>query len=473
MDTTSTLPIRVSRATLGRHKGNRRFYAAGRYLQRAGFVPGVFLAVAAHGKTLELSPSPVATHNRVSVKAGDIPVIDVNSSLMTAVFGTDGAVVVRVEAGRIVLAPAITESRVAARLRDGSAGSVYAGGGLFDAAARTAGFTPRFAIEIEERYAAIYERNHAEASMHCLSVHEAAFCPLPPVELLCMGIPCEPFSRAARTAKGAGGGKRDATLPATAHPLGDMTLWAFLVIARTNPRTIIIEEAPAYAGSETAHALLGALRRSGYHVSVRVISPHEHGFLARRARTVIVAQTPAEDGTVTDPWPPIAETAQTVTDVLDTDVREDAWFDEGTKPWLFAHREKQAMRGNGFGAIVVDLAARVAPVLKKRYFAGQGDNPVVPHPTRPDTLRWFTLAEARRIMAVPDAYELGEATTTAGEVLGQGVHVGLLGQIVRRSTGREDAAARIVAHADVQGDRSAEGAGLPLFHGWTDATQEG
>jgi hypothetical protein len=62
--------------------------------------------------------------------------------------------------------------------------------------------------------------------------------------------------------------------------------------------------------------------------------------------------------------------------------------------------------------------------------AGQGDNPVVAHPTKPNTYRWFTLAELRRFHGVPSGYNLGTAKTTAGEIVGQGVVVDLFRQVI-------------------------------------------
>lgn len=468
-------PLTVRAATIGTASGRPRYYAQGKYLARAGFQPGSFLRLTMVGEgetaALEVSVATEPTGNRVSAKAvgrrGDeaadrVPVIDLTSSMLRELFGEGGSVHVRVEAGRLLLSRPLLDRRIAARLRDGSEGSVFSGGGLMTEAARMAGFTPRFAVEIDERYADIYEANHPTATMYRMSAHEAAFASLPRVELLTMGIPCEPWSMATRQAKGTGGQKRDHSLPATAHPLGDMALWAFSIIARVNPRTIVIEEAPAFAASETAYLLRGALERLGYAVDCRVIDASECGYPTKRKRTVLVAQTPDAEGSRWSPWPVECEATRRVGDYLDRDVADSQWWDRTSKAWVFDHADRQRAKGNGFAFQTIDPDAPAVGALKKRMLAGQGDSPVVASPTEPDTYRWLTLSEMRRFHGVPERYDLGDAVTTAGEVVGQGVHVELFADIIARATGRTAtpiaaAVAEVAPPETAQTARSGEG----------------
>lgn len=466
-------PLRVTATRLGAARGNPRYYAQGHYLSRAGFKPGVFLSlsVIAEGDraALEIAPSEAPTGNRVSGKVVSrkaattteghgaseetsegvrVPVVDLNTPLLRQLFGDGAALHVRVEEGRIILSRPEIDRRIAVRLRDGSEGSVFSGGGLMTEAARLAGFTPRFAVEIDERYAAIYEANHPTASMFCMSAHEAAFADLPKVELLTLGIPCEPWSTATRQAKGTGGKKRDGSLPATAHPLGDMAAWAIAIILKVNPRTIVIEEAPAFAASETAYLLRGTLERIGYAVDCRVVDASRCGYPTKRKRTVLVAQTPGEDGARFVPWPAEQEPTRPVRDYLDSHVNEAQWFDKTSKGWVFDHALRQSEKGNGFAMQAIDVNGKTVGALKKRMLAGQGDSPVVPHPTRADTFRWLTLPEMRRFHGVPATYDLGAAVTTGGEVVGQGVHVGLFTDVIARATGRVGASIKVGDHPD-------------------------
>ena len=71
-------------------------------------------------------------------------------------------------------------------------------------AARLAGYQPAFAVEINEQYAKVFEENHHEARMFNLSIEDVPVEMLPAVELLSIGLPCEPFSMARRVEKGTG-----------------------------------------------------------------------------------------------------------------------------------------------------------------------------------------------------------------------------------------------------------------------------
>ena len=94
-------------------------------------------------------------------------------------------------------------------------------------------------------------------------------------------------------------------------------------------------------------------------------------------------------------------------------------------------------KGNGFQPLQLTAEDTTCPTIKKRYFAGQGDNVVVRHPRLPDHHRWLTLPEVRRLMGLPEDYSLGDTLTNAGEVLGQGVQVDTFTQIIRSVTRRE------------------------------------
>ena len=69
--------------------------------------------------------------------------------------------------------------------------------------------------------------------------------------------------------------------------------------------------------------------------------------------------------------------------------------------------------------------------MRRRYFAQQGDGVVVKHKTR-EAYRWLSLAEVRRIHAIPDTYFLDEeqSLTRAGEIIGQGVIVSFFQKII-------------------------------------------
>jgi DNA (cytosine-5)-methyltransferase 1 len=422
----TTFP-RFSTTAIGQNKNAPRVWLEGRYLRDAGFVPGCHIAV--EFTTNKIIIKLAANGPRVvsSKRQGQIPVVDLNSSAIQTTFGTSVAKLqVHVSPNQITLTPAHSLALRASRCKNGTEGSCFSGGGLLTEAAKQAGYTPTFAIEIDPGYASIFEANHPEARMFNLSVEDVPLDALPQVELLSLGIPCQPWSRS-RTLDRQTGNKRDRSLPAEAHPLSDLTVWSAILINHVNPATIVIEEAPDYLNSSAGYMLRLFLDRAGYFVHGAVLDPTLYGEITGRKRTVIVATS--EPGFQ---WPAASPCTKTFADFADSpEIAESQYFTPEQKPWLFNHWKTQTERGNGFEPPKLSDQSTRVPVIKLRYFAGQGDGVVVKHPTR-EAYRWLSLAEVRRIHAVPDNYLLDEeqSVTRAGEVIGQGVIVSFFQKII-------------------------------------------
>jgi DNA (cytosine-5)-methyltransferase 1 len=424
---------RTTVLAVGQHRGQPRIYLEGRWLVRAGFAPGGnYRATYAHHQiTLDLATDGRIISGKRSNAHG---VIDLNGPEIHDAFEVHqiSRVLVRTDAGRIFITPSWTILWKAQRTPALTTVSLFAGGGLLSQAAKEAGFETLAAIEINSAYAEIYQSNHGGRMYNC-SVEEVPWpelAELAPIGLLEMGIPCEPFSQIRRLDRG-GQTRRQRDLPPEAHELGDMVYWALKAADVLNPHTILIEEVPKFLTSGAGYILRLALARMGYTVDARAINAADHGALTARIRAVIVATTFDEVR-----WPEAQPATRRLGDVLDPVSDESPlWFDRTTKPWLYEHWERQTAKGNGFQPPQLTATDTLCPTIKKRYFAGQGDNVVVRHPHQPDHHRWLTLAEVQRLMGLPEDYDLGDAMTTAGEVLGQGVQVETFTQIIRSVTG--------------------------------------
>lgn len=407
----------TTEATIGEHRGRPRVYLGGKWLLESGFRPGEKISADFDDGELVLRVDADGDR-KVSQKKGDVPVIDLNTNKLREVFGDVRRVIVRSGDRELVIRASRIEKKKATRVRNGREGSLFAGGGLMTEAARQAGFDPTFAIEISEKYADIFEGNHGGKMMN-VPIEEIELEDLEPVELLTIGLPCEPFSRARDAQRGAGNICED-------HALGDMVFWALRIIDNLNPATVVIEEAPAFLKSGAGQIAIRALERLGYAVSSKIVNPLEHGELSGRKRAVIIASDEPTQ------WLELEECQRTVGEILDESVEPGAWFDRETKSWLFNHWEKQSAKGNGFGLRARKLKASDTNVgtIKKRYFNGQGDGQVVTHPKKEGVFRWLTLREVKRLHGVAGDYYLGAAKTTAGEVLGQGVIVSLFARLI-------------------------------------------
>lgn len=418
---------RFSTTTIGRNKNMPRVWLEGLYLLKAGFHPATRIQIRFSERRVEITLAPQGPRV-VSSKTRhnqNIPVLDLNTSALSETFGPVSVLQVVITDAKIVLTPTHTQQLRETRCRNGKEGSIFSGGGLLTEAARQAGYQPAFAIEIDDRYAETYEQNHPHARMYNLSVEDVPTDSLPPVELITMGIPCQPWSRG-RTRDVITGAKRDRNLPPEAHPLSDMSVWACIVIHKLNPATVVIEEAPGYLASAAGHMMLYFLKRAGYTVEARVIDPREHGELAARTRTVIVAHSGSDFR-----WPELTQNTRTFKDVRDDETfHELDYFTAETKPWLVNHWQNQTAKGNGFTSTQLDDSSTSIPVINARYFSQQGTGAVVKHRTRDKCWRWLSLDEVKRLHGVPDDYQLPEAKTTAGEIIGQGVIITFFQKII-------------------------------------------
>lgn len=422
--------IRVSRSRMGQRRGKPRFYLEGLYLLSAGFEPAKLIeAEFKKGKViLRVSPkgSRVVTHKH------ERPVIDLNTNELREAFGDVDTLQVKITRGEIILTPILREEKRRSRCRNGYEGSLFSGGGLMSKAAELAGFKPRFAVEIDKRFAESYSRNFPDSVMFNMPVEQVPLEDLPPVEILTVGIPCAPFSTLRRTERGTSA-RSDKSVVPEAHEEGDMTLWAALVINALNPATVVIEEAAAWLTSASGFVMRHFLERLGYNISARVVDAFDYGELQHRRRTVMIAHSETDIS-----WPPECRSERQLGDILESEeiVR---WWTRETKSWVFQQWSKHAQSGNNFRSAKLTAASSSVAAIKKMYLGTpSSDCPVVCHPTKPETYRWFTLNEVRRLFGVPDDFILPDVRSVAGAILGQGVIVSLFRRIIEAATARNN-----------------------------------
>jgi DNA (cytosine-5)-methyltransferase 1 len=425
---------RYSTARIGENKNAPRVYISGRYLHRANFRPAQRIEATFEKGRVTVRLAERGARVVSAKKDGAIPVIDLNSQELRRAFGAVQVLQVQVTPGEIILTPLQTEEKRRTRCRNGREGSFYSGVGLMTKAAQLAGYKPRFAVEIDERFAAIYTENFPESTMFNMSIADVPVDELRalPVELLNISAVCGPYSNVRTVTRGQG--KRDRAQVPEASPDGDLTMWAAAFIHLLNPATIVFEQVPAWLESGAGASMKGYLERLGYKVETKIFDGNQYGELQKRKRAVMVAHS--DDGSFN--WPEPSPVARTLGDELDPEEEvAGEYFTEKEKGWLFEHWRKQAAKGNNFKGTKLTRESTSVPAIKSRYFAQQGDNPVVCHPSE-NSVRWFTFAEARRLQGIPEDFYLGEQEnkTVAGAALGQGVIVSLFQKIIAAATGR-------------------------------------
>jgi site-specific DNA-cytosine methylase len=203
-----------------------------------------------------------------------------------------------------------------------------------------------------------------------------------------------------------------------------------MALKRANPLTIILEEVPPYLDSQIGKALIETIKQMGYNVEYKMLKGTDFGELMVRKRVAIIATTPPS----VPKFPTENPIPRKMGEILlsPEDYRCE-WFTRETKAWLFEHWEKEEAKGNNFQSQIITVDTAYCSAITKRYFAQQGSNPVVAHPEEEGVYRWLTLVEVKRLMGLPDDYDLGNTKTLAGEVMGQGVLVKVFQKVIQEN----------------------------------------
>ncbi len=132
---------------------------------------------------------------------------------------------------------------------------------------------------------------------------------IPRVDILEAGIPCSGHSRAGKAKRG--------LAQAEAHPeVGHLVVSALVILAKTNPAIVVIENVVDYSVSGSADILRNQLRDLGYRTEERILNGKEWGCLENRNRWCMLAITHGIEFSFDDLMPPITQ-KKTLGDVLE------------------------------------------------------------------------------------------------------------------------------------------------------------
>jgi len=184
---------------------------------------------------------------------------------------------------------------------------LFAGLGGFHLALKGLGHECVFASELDEELRDLYEKNF-KIKPHG-NIRDVLDGEVPPHDILCAGFPCQPFSKA--------GGQHGVKCPKWGDLYEDHVL---RIVQYRRPTYVLLENVPniQYHGNgETWRRVVGALKRQGYAVDARRLSPHQFGVPQIRERVFIVG---SRNGLIDFEWPKPTTTASelSVRDILDT-----------------------------------------------------------------------------------------------------------------------------------------------------------
>ena len=153
-----------------------------------------------------------------------------------------------------------------------------------------AGFKHIALVELEKEYCDVLRANNPRWNVICGDVHEFDGTPYKGVDLLAGGVPCPPFSVASKQL-----GEDDER---------DLFPQAIRLISEIRPRAVMLENVRGFLDPKFdayRSNILGAIRRLGYRVDIKLLQASDYGVPQIRPRVVIVGIREDETGAFSYP----------------------------------------------------------------------------------------------------------------------------------------------------------------------------
>lgn len=423
---------------IGSNRGRPRIWLEGLPLTTASIAPGSRYDVHMKGGTIVIQANPDGSRVVTTKKRGDreLPVIDLNSTEMLALFDGMSAVRLVQREGQVFILPLATEvrkkerlNRLRRKLETGeplNIASLSHGGGILTHALHkgmeAGGVKTRLAIANEIRTKLLQHASQANdawdkntiplgAPLQYIAFDQKAVEQLPLCEGGESGLPCSGASVA-------GQAQRQTSVPEEHPEVGHLIVSALVILARVNPAFWTFENVIPYANSASAAILRTQLKDLGYKTYETVIDGEDFNAVDTRKRWVMVAVT---EGMSFD-WSMLQQPIKNpipLSEYLEAIPPDDpAWSEmQGLKDKM----KRDLESGSNFAMRVFGSDATKIGTITKGYQKVRSTDPKLMHPTDPNLLRQFTAVEHARFKQVPENLIAGLSSTIAHEVLGQGI----------------------------------------------------
>lgn len=431
----------------GNNRGKGRIFLEGIKLAREGYLPGGRFDIITDGEQRLVLKVAEQGRYKISKRTRNgrtLPIIDINRAELTEIFNGVQMLRCMVAKGKIVITAHFQEKRIDERverlmrkLESGEPlriGSLFHGGGTMDRALHEgfslAGINTKtgVAVELESKYLdASLANNPAiwdERSIPMQTPIQALDLRGKTMEMdVCVsGIPCTGASRSGKSS--------NHIQHAEEHEAAGALFFNFLsFIQAVNPAIVIAENVPEYANTASMAVIRSVLGSLGYEVQERVMCGNAYGALEKRRRLCVVAISKGLEGVFDiNQVDPICEKQATVGDILETELPDDIWKEYD---YLAKKEVRDLAAGKGFKRQQVTADATSVGTITRGYAKVRSTDPHLKHPTDPTLSRLFTPIEHARLKGVPESVIEGLSTSTAHEILGQGVIFHLFAAIAR------------------------------------------
>jgi site-specific DNA-cytosine methylase len=278
--------------------------------------------------------------------------------------------------------------------------------GTLSAFAEQAGFKMDTVIEREDKFLEVYEQNIDNAVTICADVHDVELEDLDSdCSFLQFGYPCTSYSQSNVKMIRQKKAMSDEAIQ-EAEEADYLILPILDIVRKVNPKCILVEEISAFLDSTPFAILSYALKKLDYKISVQTIT----GSFTNRKRVAIVAIADDEPVDLSNIQ---YQSARTIESHLKTPIAERTFTHINDRP-----RESGARR-KGLG-IRSHLPSEMKINTLTCHFT-RHTHISLAHPTKDDYFSDFTLEEFKSLHGLEESFTLGDVTTTARAVIGQGV----------------------------------------------------
>ena len=407
---------------LGENRGSPRVWLESRRLETLGFAVGSRFVVEARTRGVRLRIAELGTHHVAKRRAagGVRPIIDVANRLLLAPLAPWSEVKIEATAGLIDITPSARAFAIQRRLLARPPFrtlEIFAGGGTLSAAISShRDFRLVAGVEIEPRFADVWQAAHHEAVLIQADIRRIHPSEYPRHEVLIAAIPCTSHSLLGRAKKSLRG------KPELGES-GDLFLCISTLVATHLPLACVFENVPSFRTSLAGQALTHHLRQLGYHIYETVLDPHHEWDEPQDRRRWLMLATLQPGFYLQAPMVPFVGDLSRFIDPPSASDRLDAERIAGSITALTRHRERHRALGHGFGfSTITQASSRVPTIVRSYHKINVG--PFVETVFGPRLLRQH---EVERLMGC--AIDC-KHYATAIEILGQGVQTRVFRSVI-------------------------------------------
>ncbi len=259
---------------LGENRGSPRLWLESRRLETLGFSAGTGFIVEACGRGVRLRASGEGKHHVAQRRAagGVRPIIDVVNRTLLAPLVQWEEVKVAASVGLIDATPSVRAFTIR-RQRSSRAPwrtlEVFSGGGTLSAAiGNHSDFHLVAGVEIEPRYADVWQAAHRDALLIQADVRLIHPSEYPAHEVLVAAIPCTSHSPLGRA-------KKSLRQKPELGDTGDLFLCIAALVATHLPLACVFENVPSFGSSLAGQTLAHHLGQLGYYITQTILDPHK------------------------------------------------------------------------------------------------------------------------------------------------------------------------------------------------------